>query len=241
MSIAVAGALFGPVRAAAQAVPAGADAAAGDPLTRLIQLDVKSANLYYALTLLFDQLNVSNYTIPEPMKRMEVSAHFTNLPLRTALETLLKNSGYTYNVEGGVYSVVPRAEEKPDLPVEVARDEREPVRRGKQIYRLYGTQIISNVVDLATRLGARILPSTVGSGVSSQSLAGSFAGRGGLGGGSLGSGGGFGGGLGGFAGSGTQGGGFGGGLGGFAGLGSSGSIGSGFGGQGGLGRGGGGF
>ena len=34
-------------------------------------------------------------------------------PLRTALETLLKNSGYTYKVDGGVYSVVPKEVETP--------------------------------------------------------------------------------------------------------------------------------
>src|SRR3954467_6918940 len=84
-------AAFAAIPFCAIAQGAGADAT-NDQLSKPINLDVRSANLYYALTLMFDQLKVGNYTIPEQLKSMEVSAHFTNLPLRTALETLLKNS-----------------------------------------------------------------------------------------------------------------------------------------------------
>jgi Secretin and TonB N terminus short domain len=241
LSLAALGFMALPICAIAQNDGTGnADTATNDQLNKPINLDVKSANLYYALTLMFDQLKVGNYTIPEELKQAEVSAHFTQLPLRTALETLLKNRGYTYKVDGGVYSVVPKAEDKPELPIDSGKNEPELTIKGKKIYRLTSNQIIFNSVDIVTRLGGRVLPSSVGSQMSS--------GGGGLGGGGLGSsGGGLGGGLGGFGGGGLGGGGLGGGLGGFGGgglggggFGGGGLGGGGFGG-GGLGGGGGGF
>ena len=240
LSLTAIGFLALPQTVRAQISGSRADTVSNDQLARPINLDVKSANLYFALTLLFDQLKVGNYTIPEPLKQMEVSAHFTQLPLRTALETLLKNSGYTYNVADGVYSVVPKVEEKPDLPVEIGREDREPLSKGKKIYRISSNNLISNVVDVVTRLGGRVLPATVGSSTSSTGAAGA---GGGLGAGNgLGSG--LGGGLGGFGGS-SGSSGLGGGLGGFGGSSGSGfgSGGSSFGGglAGGRGRGGGGF
>src|SRR5205085_7010678 len=110
-----------------------ADTATDGQLNKPINLDVRSANLYYALTLMFDQLKVGNYTIPEQLKQMEVSAHFTQLPLRTALETLLKNSGYTYKVDGGVYSVVPKAADVVESPIDTAKDQPELSIKGKKI------------------------------------------------------------------------------------------------------------
>src|SRR6476659_9147290 len=93
LSLATLGFAAVPICAIAQADGAGnADTATNDQLNKPINLDVRSANLYYALTLMFDQLKVGNYTLPESLNQQEVSAHFTNLPLRTALDTLLKNS-----------------------------------------------------------------------------------------------------------------------------------------------------
>src|ERR1700692_1655231 len=90
LSLAALGFTAIPICALAQGDAAGnADTATDSQLNKPINLDVRSANLYYALTLIFDQLKVGNYTIPEQLKQMEVSAHFTQLPLRTALETLL--------------------------------------------------------------------------------------------------------------------------------------------------------
>ena len=230
-----------PVCAIAQDAGAGnADSATDAQLNKLINLDIKSANLYYAITLMFDQLKVGSYTIPEELKTMEKSAHFTQLPLRTALETLLKNSGYTYKVDGGVYSVVPKAEDKIETPIDATADKADLSIKGKKIYRLTSNQIIFNSVDIVTRLGGRVLPSSVGSQMSQQ------GGGGGLGGGGLGGGGGgLGGGMGGFGGGGGGlgggGGGVGGGGGGVGGGGGGfGGGGGGFGGGGGNGGGGGG-
>src|SRR5947209_8648835 len=117
LSLAALGFCAVPACAFAQDPAGGADTTGNDQLNKPINLDVRSANLYYALTLMFDQLKVGNYTIPEQLKSLEVSAKFTQLPLRTALETLLKNSGYTYRVDGGVYSVVVKPEEKVETPL----------------------------------------------------------------------------------------------------------------------------
>jgi hypothetical protein len=234
LSLSVLGFAALPVCAIAQDAGAGnADTASNDQLNKPINLDVRSANLYYALTLMFDQLKVGNYTIPDELKQREVSAHFTALPLRTALETLLKNSGYTYKVDGGVYSVVLKAEDKIESPVDNGKNEPEVSIKGKKIYRLTSNQIIFNSVDIVTRLGGRVLPSSVGSQMSQGG--GGLGGGGGMGGGL---GGGLGGGMGGFGG-----GGLGGGLGGGGVLGGGGGFGGGGfgGGGGGFGGGGGGF
>ncbi len=195
--------------------PSNSDVATADQLNKPINLDVKSANLYYALTLMFDQLKIGNYTLPDSLKQIEVSAHFTQLPIRTALETLLRNSGYTYKVDNGVYSVVPKIEEPQPVALPSDTSGSETAIKSKRIYRLASSQIITNSVDLVTRLGGRVLPGPVGAQLGSSSNAGLGAfggGAGGLGGGL----GGFGGGVGGLGGGSGQGG-FGGGLGGFGG------------------------
>lgn len=201
--------------------PSNADTGSNDQLNKPINLDVKSANLYYALTLMFDQIKIGNYTLPDALKQVQVSAHFTNLPIRTALETLLKNSGYTYKVDNGVYSIVPKIEESQPAALPTDTTSAEPVIKGKKIYRITSNQMISNSVDLVSRLGGRVLPEPAGSRISQSGggLGGlGGGGLGGLGGGGLG---GFGGGMGGFGGGmggfGGGTGGFGGGLGGFGG------------------------
>jgi hypothetical protein len=208
LSLTALGLMTAPVCAFAQEKdPANnADTGSNDQLNKPINLDVRSANLYYALTLLFDQLKIGNYTLPDSLKQFEVSAHFTSLPLRTALETLLKNSGYTYKVDGGVYSVVPKNVELSPSPLPQDTPPEAPIK-GKKIFRITGSQIIYNSVDIVTRLGGRVLPSSVGSGTTGTGGAGGN-GLGGLGGG-------LNGGLGSFGGSGL--GGLGGGLGSFGG------------------------
>ncbi len=177
---------FAAIPSSALAQDAGArnaDTVSNDQLDKPINLDVRSANLFAALTLLFDQLKVGNYTLPEALKQREVSAHFTNLPLRTALETLLKNSGYTYRVEGGVYSVVPKIERLDDGPIDTPLPT-DAALKSKRIYRVASSQLIYNAVDITTRLGGKVLPGAVGS----QSGAGTGSRTGGFGSGAFGSG-----------------------------------------------------
>ena len=222
-----------------------ADTGANDQLTKPINLDVRSANLYYALTLLFDQLKIGNFTLPEALKSQEVSARFTQLPLRTALETLLKNSGYTYKVDAGVYSVVPKEVDAPPAPLDTTADTTDKAEKKAKVYKIKSYELIYNAATIVEALGGKLLH--VGEPEGSQGGQGGGFGGGGLGGGQSGfggglGGGGFGGGLGGFGGGGQ--GGFGGGIGGIGGggFGGGGFGGGGFGGgQGGGGFGGGGF
>jgi len=139
----------------------GAEAGSNEQLDKPISLEVHSANLFYALTLLFDQLKAANYTLPEALKQQQISAHFTNLPLRTALETLLKNSGYTYKIERGVYGVVPKRVAPIDNPIDVPSPSDAGIK-SKKIYRLTNGQLLYNSVDIVTRLGGRVLPGPAG-------------------------------------------------------------------------------
>jgi hypothetical protein len=210
LSLATLGLFALPVAAVAQDPAPQSDTTTNDQLNKPINLDVRSGNLYYALTLLFDQIKVGNYTLPDQLKSIEVSAHFTNLPIRTALETLLKNSGFTYKADGGVYSVVPKIEERQPEPLPPDIPSREPAAKTKKVYRLSSGNLTYNVVDIVTRLGGRVLPPPIGSGYGGGALGGGGTGNAfgnGLGGG-VGGFGGVGAGLGGF-------GGLGGGLGGF--------------------------
>ena len=199
---------IGPViaPAGAQRGSTNSDTTANESLNKTINLDVKSGNLFYAITLLFDQLHVGNYILPEPLKNIEVSAHFTDLPIRTALDVLLKNSGFTYKVEGSVYSVVPKIEEsKPDvLPPDTTNKDR--ASRVMRIYRIPSNTILFNAIDLITMLGGRILPGSMPGQIIVGGSGTGGAATGGFGSGGLGSGlGGGTGGLGGAGGGGSRG------------------------------------
>src|SRR6266513_1341641 len=76
-----------------------------------VDLDVESANLYYALNLLFQHIK-ANFQLDPALKQLEVTAHFHKVPFRVALETLLKSSGQplTYRFENNIYTVVPKVE-----------------------------------------------------------------------------------------------------------------------------------
>src|SRR5438270_13524878 len=76
------------------------DTTATDLQNKPIDLDVESANLYYALNLLFQHIK-ANFQLDPSLKQLEVTAHFHQVPFRVALETLLKSSGQplTYRCE----------------------------------------------------------------------------------------------------------------------------------------------
>lgn len=79
-----------------------------------VSLDLESTSLYYGLKLLFTQVKC-NFTINESLRALTVTAHFTDVPFRVALETLLKSTStsLTYNVENGIYSVSVKVDEPP--------------------------------------------------------------------------------------------------------------------------------
>ncbi len=77
-----------------------------------VSLDLESSSLYSALKLLFSQVKCS-FTLDESLKGLTVSAHFTDVPFRTALNTLLKSTStpLTYRLEDGIYSVGPKVDQ----------------------------------------------------------------------------------------------------------------------------------
>jgi type II secretory pathway component GspD/PulD (secretin) len=102
-----------PIRASAQSSEGkGSQSAVVEK--QKISIDLESSSLYYALKLLFSQVK-ANFTIDESLKSLVVTAHFTDVPFRTALETLLKSTStaLTYTLENGIYSVSPKVEEPP--------------------------------------------------------------------------------------------------------------------------------
>jgi type II secretory pathway component GspD/PulD (secretin) len=172
------------------------DTSATDKQNQKIDLNVESANLYYALNLLFQHIK-ANFQLDPALKQLEVTAHFNQVPFRVALETLLKSSGQplTYRFENNIYSVVPKIETAtgPETPIGTEEKPAEGNKYNKPI-KIRSDQLIYNAVDIVEYLGGKVLNA---SNPTSQ---------GGFGGGGLG---GFGGG--GFGGGGLGGGGFGGG------------------------------
>jgi hypothetical protein len=107
-----------PVKSIAQDDNSGSKQA-DDPSLKKIDLDLESSNLYYGLKLLFSQVK-ANFTIDESLKSLTVTAHLTQVPFRTALETLLKSTStpLTYKVENGIYSVVPKIEAVAEVQID---------------------------------------------------------------------------------------------------------------------------
>jgi hypothetical protein len=113
VAVLLCGSLVLPTRAGAQNVD-GKGSQTPDITMQKISLDLESSNLYYGLKLLFSQVKC-NFTLDESLKGLTVTAHFTDVPFRIALETLLKSTSttLTYKVENGIYSVFPIEEQKP--------------------------------------------------------------------------------------------------------------------------------
>src|SRR5215831_1095686 len=171
-----------PVGAYAQGQKGDTDTNATDLQNKPIDLDVESANLYYALNLLFQHIK-ANFQLDPALKQLEVTAHFHDVPFRVALETLLKSSGanLTYRFENNIYSVVPKVEEtKEPIPTDTGKEPESGLdSKYRKPIKIRSDQLIYNAVDIVEYLGGKVLNAT------------NPAGQGGLGGGGLG---GFGGG-----------------------------------------------
>ena len=79
-----------------------------------MNLDVEGGDLYEALKLIFVKAKL-NYTLDPSLRSLPITAHFTNAPLRVALELLLKSVDsavpLTYRVENGVYKIVEKTKD----------------------------------------------------------------------------------------------------------------------------------
>src|ERR1051326_2577328 len=136
LSLTALGLVAAPQGACAQGTKSGdTDTTATDLQNKPIDLDVESANLYYALNLLFQHIK-ANFQLDPSLKQLEVTAHFHNVPFKVALETLLKSSGQplTYRFENNIYTVVPKKEDEkgPEPIPEKPEDRSEERRVGKE-------------------------------------------------------------------------------------------------------------
>jgi hypothetical protein len=95
----------------AQAPPNPQDAGKGGIADRRVSVIVEDATLASVLKTLMQSVD-ADYTLAPELRRITVTAHLTNLPLRIALDTLLRSGSApaTYHVENGVYFFTLRTE-----------------------------------------------------------------------------------------------------------------------------------
>ncbi len=216
-----------PVNARAQ--DAGTDTTDNSTVSQIpnkkVSLTVESADLFYALKLLFAQIN-AQYVLDSSLRGQLVTVTLKDQPFRIALETLLKSANLplTYTFENNIYSIIPKIEDQPQIDRAEQPDNSVPQASGPPVKIYKGSDLpFLSALNIVELLGGRQIKAMAGMLQYSS--------------GGMGGGGGFGGGQGGRGGSGgiggSSGGGFGGGLGGSSGGGGFGGGGGGFGGGGG--------
>jgi hypothetical protein len=130
---------------------------AQDISSRRVTLNLENADLKYALKLLFTSAG-ANYTLDSGVQGI-VTVSLTDVPFRTALESLLRSAQFqtplTYRIENGVYNVGLRKEEKPENPgpVDIIA---EPAKRSK-IARIQLNY--ADPADITAALGGTMLQS----------------------------------------------------------------------------------
>src|SRR5437016_1763312 len=89
----------------------------GDVANRRVTLNLENADLRYALKLLFTSAGV-NYVLDQNVQGT-VTVSLTDVPFRTALESVLRStqttSPLTYRVEDKVYIIAPKVEQPAEL------------------------------------------------------------------------------------------------------------------------------
>ncbi|MGC8668797.1 MAG: hypothetical protein ACP5VE_11855 [Chthonomonadales bacterium] len=196
-----------------------------DVANKKVTLNLENADIRYALQLLFKSAGV-NFSLDQAVSGT-VTVSLTDVPFRTALESILRSTQstnpLTYRVEDGVYIISPKKEEVAENPTSTTEEN----TTNQPKYRFVKIPLnFADVFDIANAFGGDVIVSrfsylTSGSGGYGGGYGNGFGG--GFGGGL----GGYGGGLGGFGGGFGGLGGYGGGLGGFGG--GFGNFGGGFG------------
>ncbi len=153
--------------------PAKSAGQSQDINSKRVTLNLENADIRYALKLLFQSAG-ANYTLGGGVQGT-VTASLSDVPFRTALESLLKSvqsqSPLIYRVENGVYNVTLKQEEgrivdSPRLPEEPAR----------KPFKVAAIQInYADPADITAALGGVMLESRLGR------LAGAGLGSGGFG------------------------------------------------------------
>jgi hypothetical protein len=227
------GMLASPVAARAQDDAATTTGENADVMNKVVKLDLESADLYYALKLLFSQVK-ADFTLDNNLKGNLVTVKI-NQPFRIALSSVLKASGLpiTYTFEEGVYRVIPIANEEPELAGGTDPEGAEPPPFTRNIPKIKRLNNI-NGIDIVSLFGGRpiIWSNSIQQNYGMNQLGGGGM-MGGMGGGMMGGMGGMGGGM--MGGMGGMGGGMMGGMGGMGGgmMGGMGGMGGGMGGFGG--------
>jgi hypothetical protein len=145
-----------PASVSAQDAPGEGDAASVN--SRVISLNLESTDLYYAFKLLFQQAKV-DYTIDPSIKGTPVTVSIKQ-PFRQAIDLLIKTSNLpiTLQIEGNVYSIVPKQQDAPIEPTTETPDTETEQPRNDRITRLYVSTL--NGIDIVSALGGRFLPWT---------------------------------------------------------------------------------
>ncbi|MCS6776462.1 MAG: hypothetical protein RMJ43_12250 [Chloroherpetonaceae bacterium] len=132
-------------------------------LNKIVKLDLESADLYYALKLLFSQIK-ADFTLPPDLRGTLVTVR-VNQPFRIALEAVLKASGLplTWKKENNIYSIVPITQDEPTTPVDPGTETQEDQPAERSVPRRLRVNNISGI-DIVAALGGRFIPFT-GSGM----------------------------------------------------------------------------
>lgn len=159
-------------------------------MSRRVTLTLENADIRYGLKLLFNSVG-ANFTL-DPLVQGTVTVSLTDVPFRTALESLLRSTNSTgrlsYRLEDGVYHIGPKAEDAG--PADVRSEEiapTEPQRRIAKIQvnfvdaRLLAAQLGGSIISLGDR--SLLLRQGFGNGFGNGAFGGNQGGFGGFGGG----------------------------------------------------------
>ncbi|MCW3094709.1 MAG: antirepressor regulating drug resistance protein [Chthonomonadaceae bacterium] len=139
------------------------------PAMRRISLELQDADIRVALQQIFNAAKVS-YTV-DPSVKGTVTASFSEIPLQTVLEMLLKYAPapLTYRLENGVYSILPREAEEavalPNMPKREISMKAEFVlmagkgnKTSKSVVSMLGRTASEGTVKLQTTTGGKTSP-----------------------------------------------------------------------------------
>src|SRR5437764_5569290 len=147
---------FSGTRAAAQ------DQKPPEATNKKVTLNLENADLRYALKLLFTSAGI-NYTLDQAVQGT-VTVSLTDVPFRTALESVLRStqttSPLTYRVEDKVYIIAPKVEQPTETGGTDNPEEKAPPKN-----RFVKIPInFADVFDIASAFGGQVIQSNAGRG-----------------------------------------------------------------------------
>jgi hypothetical protein len=144
---------------AALAQDSGRSGQTQDVSAKRVTLNLENADIRFALKLLFQSAG-ANYTLDSAVQGT-VTASLTDVPFRTALESLLRTAQsqtpLTYRIENGVYNVGLRREEVRENEGPGITDQGEEPKRTTKVARIQLNY--ADPADITAALGGTMLPS----------------------------------------------------------------------------------